>query len=87
MQFTLITPTRQLADFAISYVNVPGEAGDFGVLPGHMPLVSTLRAGGQLQATQENGTTHTFTLTGGIAHVQPRKVVILAEDAQEAPRT
>lgn len=84
MQFTLITPTQQLADFTVTYVNVPGEAGDFGVLPGHMPLVSTLRAGGQVQATDDAGTQHTFTITAGIANVQPTKVVILAEEAKVA---
>jgi F-type H+-transporting ATPase subunit epsilon len=84
MQFTLITPTQQLADFTATYVNIPGEAGYFGVLPGHMPLVSTLQPGGQVQATDETGQQHTFTLTAGIANVQPTKVVILAEDASTA---
>jgi F-type H+-transporting ATPase subunit epsilon len=81
MKFTLLTPAQQLAETEATYVTVAGEAGDFGVLPGHMPLVSTLRPGGTVSVTGTDGTTETFTVSAGVAEVSPTSVVILAETA------
>lgn len=82
MKFTLLTPTQQLAETAASYVTVAGAAGDFGVLPGHAPLVSTLRPNGQVSVTPLQGPTQTYTVSGGVAEVTPESVTILAETAQ-----
>lgn len=79
MQFILLTPAQQVADVTASYVAVPGEGGDFGVLPGHMQFVSTLRAGGTITVTLEDGSTNTYTVTAGVAEVTSRSVTILAE--------
>lgn len=80
MQFILLTPAQQVADIAASYVAVPGEEGDFGVLPGHMQLVSTLRPGGTISVQLAQGGTATYTVTAGVAEVTPRSVTILAEN-------
>lgn len=85
MQFVLLTPSRQLANLQASYIQVAGEDGDFGVLPGHMPLVSTLRAGGYVKVTAEDGSRHAFTIEEGIAEVTPEGVTILAQSAEESP--
>ncbi|MCP5405208.1 MAG: ATP synthase F1 subunit epsilon [Pseudomonadaceae bacterium] len=79
MKFTLLTPAQQVADMEVTYVHVPGDAGDFGVLPGHMPLVSTLRSGGTVEATDTTGKTHTYTVSGGFAEVSASGVNVLAE--------
>ena len=84
MKFTLLTPAQQLSETEASYVSIAGEAGDFGVLPGHMAMVSTLRPGGQVSVTGINGTIETFTVTAGVAEVTPTSVVILAESASVA---
>jgi F-type H+-transporting ATPase subunit epsilon len=84
MKFTLLTPAQQLAELEATYVTIAGEAGDLGVLPGHMPLVSTLRPGGSVTATDASGKVSTFTVTAGIAQVTPESVVILAESATAA---
>ena len=81
MKFTLLTPAHQLAETEATYVSVAGESGDFGVLPGHMPLVSTLRPGGNVSVTDSDGNTETFTVSAGVAEVSPAGVVILAEAA------
>lgn len=84
MQFVLLTPARQLASLKATYVHVAGEDGDFGVLPGHMPLVSTLRANGYVKVTaEENGTTQTYTVTEGVVEVTPQGVTVLAQSATE----
>jgi F-type H+-transporting ATPase subunit epsilon len=79
LTLSITTPAARVFEGAVSYVNVPGEVGDFGVLPGHMPLISTLRPGAELSATLADGTTRTFTLTAGFAEVTPDSVTILAE--------
>ena len=84
MKFTLLTPAQQLAETEASYVAIAGEAGDFGVLPGHMAMVSTLRPGGNVSVTGTDGTTETFTVSTGVAEISPTSVVILAETAEAA---
>lgn len=81
MKFTLLTPARQLAETEATSVTVAGESGDFGVLPGHMNMVSTLRAGGTVSVTDTSGKTEVFTVSGGVAQVTPTSVTILAEEA------
>lgn len=81
MKFTLLTPARQLAETEAASVTVAGEAGDFGVLPGHMNMVSTLRPGGTVSVTDTAGKTETFTISGGVAQVTPTSVTVLAEEA------
>lgn len=84
MKFTLLTPAQALAQTEATYVHVSGEAGDFGVLPGHMPLVSTLRPGGLVKVTEAGGKTSSFTISAGVAEVTPTSVTILAESATAA---
>jgi F-type H+-transporting ATPase subunit epsilon len=79
LTFSLLTPARQVAELAATYVAVPGEEGDFGVLPGHMPLVSTIRAEGTVTVTDQAGETHSYKISGGFADVRADKVTVLAE--------
>ena len=58
----------------------PG-CGDFGVLAGHMPLISTLRPGViDIRGGNESGDLRFFVL-GGFAEANPRKLTVLAEEA------
>ncbi len=83
MQFLLLTPGKELANLQASYIHITGEDGDFGVMPGHMPLVSTLRPGGFVKVTSAEGV-QTFTISAGVAEVTPASVTILAETAVAA---
>ncbi len=61
-------------------VILPGAAGEMGVLPNHAPLLTTLNMGVikvRLGATEE-----IFTVTGGLAEVQPTIITILADAAE-----
>lgn len=82
MKFALLTPAQQLAETEATYVSVAGESGDFGVLPGHMSLVSTLRPGGTVSVTDKSGKIESFTISAGVAEVSPTGVTILAETAE-----
>lgn len=79
LTFSLLTPSKQVAELTARYVNIPGEEGDFGVLPGHMPLVSTIRAEGTVTVTDQAGATHAYKISGGFADVRAGGVTVLAE--------
>ncbi|HEX2859768.1 MAG TPA: F0F1 ATP synthase subunit epsilon [Alphaproteobacteria bacterium] len=81
MKFELITPAAQVAATDASFVELPGDDGFFGVMPGHMPLISTLRDGEVVEVTDTAGRKSRFSVTGAFADVQPHSVTILAEQA------
>jgi F-type H+-transporting ATPase subunit epsilon len=61
-------------------VVVPGSEGDFGVLHGHAPLVSTVRPG-VLEVFQGNKAEQRFLVVGGFAEVTPERCTVLADEA------
>jgi len=82
--FELVSPERLVVSRPVGMVIVPGEEGDFGVLAGHAPLVSTLRPG--LITIHDNGAvTDRIFVGGGFAEVSAERCTVLAEDA--APLT
>lgn len=81
MHLTLLTPAAELTSQAIASAIVPGTSGDFGVLPGHMPLISTLRADAVVVVEGLDGSTTRFQVAGGVAEVTPTTLTILAEAA------
>jgi F-type H+-transporting ATPase subunit epsilon len=78
--FDLVSPERLLLSEEAVMVTVPGSEGDFGVLAGHMPLISTLRPGVIDVQGGTDGDTRFFVL-GGFAEVNPEKITVLAEEA------
>jgi F-type H+-transporting ATPase subunit epsilon len=64
-------------------VVVPGTEGDFGVLEGHAPFMSTVRDGGLQVYRTENGTPETIAIQGGFAEVNAKGLTVLAEHASE----
>jgi F-type H+-transporting ATPase subunit epsilon len=79
--FDIVSPERLLLSDEADMVTVPGSEGDFGVLAGHMPLISTLRPGViDIRGGNESGDLRFFVL-GGFAEANPRKLTVLAEEA------
>lgn len=68
----------------VRFVAVPAEMGEIGILPGHAPLLTTLRPG-ELRYTLENGQTEVLFLEGGILEIQPFLVTILADETLRVP--
>ena len=60
-------------------VTVPGSEGDFGVLEGHAPLMSTVRDGALSVYRTEKGEPETVQVRGGFAEVSKRGLTVLAE--------
>ena len=82
MRFELVTPEKLLFSGEATYVSAPGSEGDFGVLSGHMPLISTLKSDAETWIETDEGVKK-FKIQGGFAEVTPESVVILAENAEE----
>lgn len=78
--FELVSPERVLASVQADMVVVPGEDGDFGVLPDHAPLLSLLRPG-VISIHQGQQVEQRIFVEGGFAEVNPRGLIVLAEAA------
>lgn len=77
----IVTPERIVLSEEVDMVSAPGALGEFGVLPGHTPMLSTLSVG--RLAYKKGGQTHELAVTWGYAEVGPDKVLILAETAEK----
>ena len=62
---------------------VPGKDGDFGVLPGHSKVMSSLRPGRVMVYGEGNNLLKAFFVSGGFAEVNPEKCIVLAESVDE----
>ena len=78
--FRLVMPERELLATEADMVVVPGSEGDFGVLHGHAPLISTVRAG-VLEVIQGSKAEKRFLVAGGFAEVTPERCTVLADEA------
>ena len=61
-------------------VVLPGAAGEMGILPGHAPVLTSLKFG--IIKIRQKGKEEVFTVAGGIAEVQPQIVTVLADAAE-----
>ena len=80
VNFRLVMPERELLATEADMVVVPGSEGDFGVLPGHAPLISTVRPG-VLEVYQGGKVERRFLVVGGFAEVTPERCTVLADEA------
>ncbi|MBC8791621.1 MAG: F0F1 ATP synthase subunit epsilon [Tagaea sp. CACIAM 22H2] len=79
-KFELVSPERLVLSEDVDMVVVPGSEGDFGVLAGHSPVVSTLRFG-TIDVHDAGAVKDRIFVAGGFAEVTPDGVTVLAEDA------
>jgi F-type H+-transporting ATPase subunit epsilon len=83
MLLEIVAPSRQVVrSERVDEVIAPGSEGEFGVLPGHTPFLSTLKVG--LLSYREGNAWHYLAVDWGYAEVGPDRVVILAEGADRA---
>jgi F-type H+-transporting ATPase subunit epsilon len=82
LHFELVSPEKLLRSAEVYMVVVPGAEGDFGVLTGHAPFMSTIRPGAiQVYATSMNDVPERIFIDGGFAEVGSGGLTILAENA------
>jgi F-type H+-transporting ATPase subunit epsilon len=80
VQFELVAPERLILSEAVEMVVVPGTEGNFGVLPGHAPLISTIRPG-TIDVYEGRAIKQRIFVVGGIAEVVPERCTVLADEA------
>ncbi len=82
LRFELVTPERLVRSEEVHMVVVPGSEGDFGVLEGHAPFMSTIRKGDlQIYRGGMTGEPERIAIEGGFAEVNDRGLTVLAERA------
>jgi F-type H+-transporting ATPase subunit epsilon len=79
LHLEIVTPERLAYEDDVDMVVVPGSEGDFGVLHGHAPLISTVRPG-VLEVLQGNKVEQRFLVVGGFAEVTPERCTVLADE-------
>ena len=81
LNFSLVSPEREVFSGLVNQVDAPGVEGDFGVLPDHAPFMTALRAG--LVTVYNGGTKIQYDVHGGFDDVKGEGLTILAEQAVE----
>lgn len=78
MQFDLVSPERRVASLEVTAVQIPGADGDMTAMPGHAPMITTLRPG--VLSVQSAEGTKDYVVTGGFAEIG-ESLSVLAEKA------
>ena len=79
LHFELVSPERLVRSGPVHMVVVPGTDGDFGVLAGHAPMMSTIRPGEIAIYASAGATPERIRIEGGFAEVSEKGLTILAE--------
>jgi F-type H+-transporting ATPase subunit epsilon len=82
IRLEFVTPERAIVHDDVDELELPGEDGDFGVLPGHAPLLATLQVG-ELWYRVGNDTRY-LAIAFGFVEVLPERVTVLAQIAERA---
>jgi F-type H+-transporting ATPase subunit epsilon len=78
----IVTPYGLVVSSKVEEAYIPGSQGDFGVLPGHAPFLTSLRIG-ELHYRQENKV-HYVSINRGFAEVTPTRATVLTDTAEPA---
>jgi F-type H+-transporting ATPase subunit epsilon len=84
LRFELVTPERLIRSEDVHMVVVPGAEGEFGVLEGHGPFMSTIRNGDIAIYRSAGGEPERIAIEGGFAEVNENGLTVLAESADAA---
>lgn len=81
LHFELVTPEQLVLSEEVYMVVVPGTEGEFGVLAGHAPFMSTVKDGPLRVYAREGAEPRTIQVQGGFAEVSEKGLTVLAETA------
>ncbi len=82
LHFELVTPSALVRSENVHMVVVPGSEGEFGVLEGHAPFMSTIRDGAVQVYKTEGGVPESIEVRGGFAEVGDKGLTVLAEHVE-----
>lgn len=77
----IVSAEEQIFSGLAEFVALPGEAGELGILPGHMPLMTRIRPGAVRVKKPNDSEEELVFVAGGILEVQPGLVTVLADTA------
>jgi len=80
LQLEVLTPSGSIYNGLAKSVTLPGEEGEFGVLPEHVSLTTLLQAG-VVDVQKENGKTESIVVNWGVVQITQNKVVVLVDGA------
>ena len=83
ISFDLVSPENLIFNDEVGMIIVPGKDGDFGVIPGHSKVMSSLRSGRVMVYGENKNLLKAFFVSGGFAEVNPEKCIVLAESVDE----
>ncbi|HJD44085.1 MAG TPA: F0F1 ATP synthase subunit epsilon [Candidatus Paenalcaligenes intestinipullorum] len=83
LQIDVVSAERSMFSGEATFVALPGESGELGILPGHTPLISRVRPG-TLKIVKTDGTEEHIFVAGGVIEVQPNVVTVLSDTAIRA---
>jgi len=81
IRLEIVTPEKIVVDEDVQIVMAPGKLGEFGVLAGHTPFLTTLKIG-TVHYKDQNGTERFVFVNEGFTEALPDKVTVLAESAE-----
>jgi F-type H+-transporting ATPase subunit epsilon len=81
IQLNIVTPDHQISH-EVDEVELPGQLGYFGVLPGHTPFLAALKTGTMWY--RQGSQKHFLVVSVGFAQVLPDQVTVLAQVAESA---
>jgi F-type H+-transporting ATPase subunit epsilon len=85
LKVELVTPERRVLSCDAVTIALPGTQGELGILPGHLPLLTTLRPG-TLTVTHSDAKVEVFSVSNGFAEIMPNRVTILTDSAEAADK-
>ncbi|HOL17153.1 MAG TPA: F0F1 ATP synthase subunit epsilon [Bacillota bacterium] len=83
IRLAVVTPQRNVLSEEVVSVTAPGAEGYLGILPGHAPLLTTLKPG-VVYYRKIGGERDCLAVSGGFMEAGPDKVIILADTAETA---
>jgi F-type H+-transporting ATPase subunit epsilon len=81
LQLSVVTPERTVVETEADSVQLPGQLGYLGILPGHAPLITLLKPG--VISWSPGGGEGAAAITGGFAEVAEDRVTVLADGAEK----
>jgi len=80
VQLDVVSAENEIFSGRVESLQVSGEAGELGIMPGHAPLLTSIKPG-MVRLVKQNGEEEVIFLSGGILEIQPSTVNILADVA------
>ena len=80
IQVDVVSAEESIFSGPAKFVALPGEAGELGILPGHIPLITRIKPGA-VRIEKTDGSEEFVFVAGGILEVQPHHIIVLSDTA------